>query len=84
MNILAGSLAHDLKQPLGAISTFAHSLRQRLDRGTADEETLQKQLTRISEQANRASDFINSMRSFLNKQPEARRRVDLRDLVDEP
>ncbi|WP_109314089.1 sensor histidine kinase [Pseudovibrio ascidiaceicola] len=83
MNILAGSLAHDLKQPLGAISTFAHSLRQRLDRGTADEETLQKQLTRISEQANRASDFINSMRSFLNKQPEARRRVDLRDLVDE-
>ncbi|QUS58519.1 sensor histidine kinase [Pseudovibrio brasiliensis] len=83
MNILAGSLAHDLKQPLGAISTFAHSLRKRLDRGTADEETLQKQLTRISEQANRASDFINSMRSFLNKQPEARRRVDLRELVDE-
>lgn len=83
LNILAGSLAHDLKQPLGAISTFAHSLLQRLERETADKATLQKQLTRISEQANRASEFINSMRSFLNKQPEARRIVDLRDLMDE-
>ncbi|SDR06383.1 PhnD/SsuA/transferrin family substrate-binding protein [Pseudovibrio sp. Tun.PSC04-5.I4] len=83
LNILAGSLAHDLKQPLGAISTFSFSLLQRLERGTADKETLQKHLTRISQQANRASDFINSMRSFLNKQPEARSRVDLRDLIDE-
>ncbi len=83
LNILAGSLAHDLKQPLGAISTFAYSLLQRLERGTADKETLERQLTRISGQANRASEFINSMRAFLHKQPEARQLVDLRDLLDE-
>ena len=83
MNILAGSLAHDLKQPLAAISTFAHSLLLRHKRGTATDEIVEQQLTRISAQANRASEFISSMRNFLIKQPTSNNEQDLRLLIDE-
>lgn len=83
MNILAGSLAHDLNQPLAAISAFARGLLLRQERGTADAEAITATLTRISEQANRASEFIRSMRAFLTKRPDRAEALDLRDLVDE-
>lgn len=83
MNILAGSLAHDLNQPLAAISTYAKGLLLRHERGTADAAAISSALTRISEQANRASDFIRSMRAFLTKQDTKEESLDLRDLVDE-
>ncbi|KJS37307.1 MAG: hypothetical protein VR70_12650 [Rhodospirillaceae bacterium BRH_c57] len=83
LNILAGSLAHDLNQPLAAISTYAAGLLLRQERGTADPAAIEGTLRRISEQANRASAFIRSMRAFLTKQPAQREVLDLRDLVDE-
>lgn len=83
MSMLAGSLAHDLNQPLAAISTYAHGLLLRHQRGTATPEVMESTLHRISEQANRASAFIRSMRAFLTKQPEHKENLDLREVVDE-
>lgn len=83
MSMLAGSLAHDLNQPLAAISTYAHGLHLRLERDTADREAIDRTLRRISEEANRASQFIRSMRTFLTKQAEKPETFDLRALIDE-
>ncbi len=83
MATLAGSLAHDLNQPLAAIASFANGLRQRRRAGTDDAETTEKVLARIVEQANRAADFIRSMRAFLSRSEAARARLDLREVVDD-
>jgi two-component system sensor histidine kinase TtrS len=83
MATLAGSLAHDLNQPLAAISTFAGGLLRRQREGTLEPEAGTRALERIVEQANRASAFIAAMRRFLAKEPEHPERLDLRDVVDE-
>ncbi|WP_372893982.1 PhnD/SsuA/transferrin family substrate-binding protein [Rhodosalinus sp.] len=83
MATLAGSLAHDLNQPLAAIASFAGGLRQRRRAGTDDAEMTEKVLARIVEQANRAADFIRSMRAFLSRSEGARARLDLREVADD-
>lgn len=83
MAMLAGSLAHDLNQPLTAIATYAHGLRLRLDKGTADASAIRGAIDRMGEEAARASAFIRSMRDFLAKGDERREGLDLRDVVDE-
>ncbi|WP_273521515.1 PhnD/SsuA/transferrin family substrate-binding protein [Rhodosalinus sediminis] len=83
MATLAGSLAHDLNQPLAAIASFAGGLRQRRRAGTDDAETTDKVLARIVEQANRAAEFIRSMRAFLSRGEAARAHLDLRDVADD-
>ena len=83
MAMLAGSLAHDLNQPLAAIAAFANGLRQRRRAGTDDPEATERVLERIVEQANRAADFIRSMRNFLSGGVPVDRPLDLRDVLDD-
>ena len=83
MALLAGSLAHDLNQPLAAIASFANGLRQRRRAGTDDPEATDRVLVRIVEQANRGADFIRSMRSFLSRGAPVEERLDLREVIDD-
>lgn len=83
MALLAGSLAHDLNQPLAAIATFASGLRQRRRAGIEDPEAIERVLGRIVEQANRAADFIRAMRSSLSRGAPVEDRLDLREVVDD-
>lgn len=83
MAALAGSLAHDLNQPLAAIASFAGGLRQRRRAGTDDAEMTEEVLARIVEQANRAADFIRSMRAFLSRSEAVWERLDLREVADD-
>ncbi|MFW5655264.1 MAG: sensor histidine kinase, partial [Roseicyclus sp.] len=83
MATLAGSLAHDLNQPLAAIASFANGLRQRRRAGTDDAVTTDQVLARIVEQANRAADFIRSMRAFLSRSEGPRARLDLREVAED-
>ncbi len=83
MATLAGSLAHDLNQPLAAIASFANGLKQRRRAGTDDVEATDNVLARIVEQANRAADFIRSMRAFLSRGEAIEQSLDLRDVVDD-
>ena len=65
---MAGSMAHELNQPLGAISNYLNgcllSLSQ-MEPGVVAE--IEEAIFKAKQQANRASDFVRRMRSFARR-----------------
>ncbi|HSO06577.1 MAG TPA: ATP-binding protein [Pelomicrobium sp.] len=65
---LAGSLAHELNQPLAAIVAYCDAALLRLRRDPDSVEGLQQSLQNIASQAQRASDVIRSLRSLTRRE----------------
>lgn len=57
-------IAHELKQPIGAITNFAHGMLRRVKRGDIDTEVLVNVLEEIVEQGTRAGEIVNRVRSY--------------------
>ncbi|MGC1303882.1 MAG: ATP-binding protein [Caulobacteraceae bacterium] len=76
---IAAGLAHELNQPLVAISTFLAAAR-RLAAGwsSPDSTLLLSTLERAREQAKRAADIVRHLRDFASPQREARQPASLR------
>jgi len=70
---LAASLAHEVNQPLAAISTNAAAARHLLEREPLDVEELREIVADISSESRRASDVVRSLREFLGKRSSERR-----------
>lgn len=64
---MASSIAHELNQPLAAISGFAQGSLIRLQGGTMTAPEMQTAATRIAEQAERAATVIRRIRAFVRK-----------------
>lgn len=67
MGEMAAGFAHELNQPLAAISNFAMGCVHRLKSPAPDIETIVAALHKVSLQAQRASDIIRSIRRFVGK-----------------
>jgi PAS domain S-box-containing protein len=81
---LAGSLAHELKQPLGAILSNAEAMEGFVGRNGNDGEEAREALKSIVEQAKRAGEIITGMRGMLKKDHrEQMTRQDLNRIVKE-
>jgi two-component system, LuxR family, sensor kinase FixL len=66
MGEMAGSLAHELNQPLAAITTYAQACQRLLDKGGAPEAAdIRDSLAEISRQALRAGEVIRRLRGFV-------------------
>ena len=61
-------IAHELKQPLGAITNFANGLLRRARRGKIDPKVLAEVLEEIVEQGTRASEIVNRVRAYAKHQ----------------
>lgn len=61
-------IAHELKQPLGAITNFANGLLRRAKRGNIDPKLLIEVLEEIVEQGTRASEIVNRVRAYAKHQ----------------
>ena len=61
-------IAHELKQPLGAITNFANGLLRRARRGKIDPQMLAEVLEEIVEQGTRASEIVNRVRAYAKHQ----------------
>ena len=61
-------IAHELKQPLGAITNFANGLLRRSRRGTLDAKMLNEVLEEIVDQGTRASEIVNRVRAYAKRQ----------------
>ena len=76
---MASSLAHEVNQPLGAISANAQAARLMVAHGTTGE--LAEVLSDIARQAHQASEVVRRLRSFLQKQTRERVPVELEPVL---
>ena len=67
MGEMASSLAHELGQPLTAITTYAGGLKRRLGRVESLPDGVLPALQGLSEQAKRAAQIVASIRAFVKK-----------------
>ena len=80
---LATSLAHEVNQPLAAIATNAQAARRYLGQPEPPIPLVSQILDDVVRQSRRASDVIQSLRSFLRKSPPRREPLSLNDIVND-
>ncbi|MBN50454.1 MAG: hybrid sensor histidine kinase/response regulator [Spongiibacteraceae bacterium] len=73
---MAAGIAHEVNQPLTAVSNYARVAQRFLDNSEIDRKKLAEVLEKIVIQAQRASDVIQRLRSYIRK-PTAEGRVPL-------
>ena len=83
MGEMASTLAHELNQPLAAISNYAMGCVSRLESGIYKGEDLLAAMQKASFQAERAGKIVRRMRDFVRKSEPHRASVPLADIVDE-
>lgn len=80
---LAGTIAHEINQPLGAISNYAGGLLLGIENGKLNQAKIREMLTIIQKQANRASQVIHRLREFLDRESPVFGEVEIQDLIRE-
>jgi signal transduction histidine kinase len=80
---LSGAIAHELGQPLTAITNNAHATLAVLDRGGASVGDVRESVSDIAQDARRASDVLGRMRAYLRREAAEPRPVSLAAVADE-
>ncbi len=80
---LAGTLAHELNQPLAAIGNYARSLLRRQQGGNLTDAALHQAAEEIANESERAAGILGGIRAFARKRHRVRERCDLAELVKE-
>jgi PAS domain S-box-containing protein len=83
MGEMAGSLAHELNQPLGAIVTNAGAALRFLDRDSLSGEKLREVLQDIVADGRRASEVIHTIKGMGRKEEGTRQILHLNDVIAE-
>lgn len=81
MGELTAALAHDINQPLTAISMNAQAASRLMDRGPAEAQEIREALTDIAADAMRAGEIIQRLRTLFRKEQVEPRAVDINALV---
>jgi len=82
MGEIASTLAHELNQPLAAISSYATGAINMIGKGGLDPASLQPALEKINSQAQRAGHVIRSVHQFVKKHEPTRQPVSIKHIVD--
>jgi two-component system sensor histidine kinase DctS len=83
MGEMASSIAHELNQPLSAISSYSAGCRNLLAAGQAVPGDLDQALEKILQQAQRAGRIIRRVHHFVRKSEPTRQRLRLDGVLDE-
>ena len=83
MGEMAGSLAHELNQPLGAIVTNVGAALRFLERDNLSGEKLRELLQDIAADGKRAGDVIRTVKGIGRKEAGARRLLQLNEVIAE-
>jgi two-component system sensor kinase FixL len=83
MGELASALAHELNQPLTAISNYLLAARQLIQRGPEHAERASDIIGKSIDQAMRAGQIIRQLRSFVQKREVERAPAEIEKVVDE-
>lgn len=81
MGEIASMLAHELNQPLAAISSYTTGAVNLLQAGVIDRSLFQSALEKVNAQAQRAGQIIRSVHEFVKKREAAREPLQIADLI---
>jgi PAS domain S-box-containing protein len=79
----ASAIAHELNQPLAAISAYSEVLLHALHDNVSDSENLKRALEGSVEQAQRAGRSLHELLAFLQKSELVTERLDLNEIINE-
>jgi PAS domain S-box-containing protein len=82
MGEMASSLAHELNQPLAAISNYCNGCVARIEAGTTTPQELLGVMQKASTQAERAGTIIRRIREFVKKSEPDRTTCPVSDIID--
>jgi two-component system sensor kinase FixL len=83
LNAMAAGIAHELNQPLAAITTYAQACYRMLDTKMDEPEELKRALKKIDEQVGRAAQVIRRLRTLVNKRESVRELTHINNLITE-
>ena len=83
MGQMASTMAHELNQPLTAVTNYLEAGRQLLATGVGGPERIGEMMEKAIAQAQRAGDVIRRLRGFVGKGETERRTQNLNQLVEE-
>jgi hypothetical protein len=83
MGEMASSVAHELNQPLAAITNYCSGIVSRVRADTIGKDDLIEALSKTSRQAERAAQIIARVRGFVRRSEPQRQMASVRALVDE-
>ncbi|MCC6710720.1 MAG: PAS domain S-box protein [Gammaproteobacteria bacterium] len=78
---MASAIAHEINQPLTAISSYAQACIRLMNQGSADQQLLLETLQAIAAQALRAGDVVRRIRGFVGHRDSDRESVALNDVI---
>jgi two-component system, LuxR family, sensor histidine kinase TtrS len=80
---MASNIAHELNQPLAAITNYAEGMTRLIDAGRTDPLMLRDGARGIAGQAERAGVILRRIRSFVRRREVRRERLDINEVVRE-
>ena len=83
MGEMASSVAHELNQPLTAITNYCNGMVSRVDAGSIDKPDLLAALRKTARQAERAGQIIRRIRAFVKKSEPQRQPAHARQIVED-
>ncbi|AIL32545.1 PAS domain-containing sensor histidine kinase [Basilea psittacipulmonis] len=82
MGEMASSLAHELNQPMTAITNYHQAAITLLDQDTLNKETLKEILSKTSQQAQRAGRIISRIREFVKRSEPHKELVSIYEIIE--
>jgi two-component system sensor histidine kinase DctS len=83
MGEMASTLAHELNQPLSAISSYATGCVNRIEAGDATAAELKPPLAKLAAQAQRAGQIIRRIHDFVRRSEPRREPCDLNAIIED-
>jgi two-component system, LuxR family, sensor kinase FixL len=83
LNAMTAGIAHELNQPLAAITTYAQACYRLVGSEMDEPEELKRALKKIDEQVGRAAQVIRRLRTLVNKRESVREITHVNNLIAE-
>lgn len=81
MGEMASGIAHEINQPLAAISSYVQACRRRMESAHPDIERLRELMAKVDEQSLRAGKIVERIRALIRSQDTVRERSRLIDIL---
>jgi len=80
---MATALAHEINQPLCAITSYAQACERMMNYGTGGREEIASAIKAISQEATRAGEIIRGIRRFVRRDISKRSEVDINAVIED-